>query len=547
MQLFKHRPHVRRLRRRTQSLPFYQLISSHCQIYRTEATGKKDRVPLSPSDVPADPLYLPFDSAPLSHWVHLDAPPPGPHSPLVAVRFAGTDRCLAVDGKGIFHTFRWTWRAEEGLPSDDAEVESFFDKGCFVAQRELARFRSVPRLMLSSLQNGQQVAVAISKTLFAGRTVLLVLSDADGRGSLGMQLVDPAKGNVKGEVTVPQIHSAKITCIATDPIGTAAGHGGVGGELALVGSADGNATVWRFMSSHYLPLRPRLLLRGHKGCKLLAVALSAPIQIAATLSSRRCCLYSLTNGTLIRSFGPPDNALQIFGRDLRVTTEFADTPALAVSVNGFIVCVCESTITAEDTVRKVATLNLFTIEGIFLGSRPLEMWRGLPRKINVIPDGTAVLVCGGRGVTIHRISACHPLEVIDEWHITELDDLSSIDSIPAAWDIDLGPSLNRPVVAAAACSGGALRLHALPGISSWSERHKKGSLTQTVGSALAKPAQRFKSAMKGGFDIGRHIAGMSRDIGREVTSDVKERGVGGFLSTVFGRNNSAQANSSKSS
>jgi hypothetical protein len=533
MQLFRNRPHVRRLKRKAGQLPFYQLLSSHWRTYQGNQLDTFNILPCG------ELRYLPFDSAPLSHWVHLDAPPPGPHAPLVAVRFAGNDRCLAVDDKGIFHIFRWTWRAVETdpdvLPDED---ENFFDQGCFVAQRELPRFRKVPRLMNSCQIPDRIVAVAITKTLFAGRTIMLVLSDADGIGGLGLQLVDPAKGSVKGEVLIPQVHSARITCIATEPIGTAAGHGGVGGELAVVGSEDGNATVWRFMSSHFLPLRPRLHLRGHGGSKVFAVTLSPSVQLSASISQSKCCLHSLTNGSLIRSFGPPANALDLHDPNLSITSTFADSRGLAISVLGFVVCVCQSTIAAGGSERTVASLSLFTVEGLYLGSKPLEPWRGLPHKIECTPDGTAIMVCSGRGVTFHRVSACNPLDVIDEWHVTEFDDLNSRDSIPAAWDIDLGPSTNRPVVAAAACSNGALRLHALPGISEWSLRHRQGGLSQTVGNVLAKPAQRFKSAMQGGLGIGKQIAGMGRDIGREVTSDVKERGVGGFLGGMFRKSSS---------
>ena len=149
------------------------------------------------------------------------------------------------------------------------------------------------------------------KPFFAGRSVLIVLSDADGQGSLGIQLVDPSKGSAMGKVTVPQVHSPGITSIATDPIGTAAGHGGDGGELALVGSADGNASIWRFMSSHHLPLRPRILLQGHNGAKLSAVALCSLIQLAATVSCERytcVCRFGSTENTprvgLIQP-GPP--------------------------------------------------------------------------------------------------------------------------------------------------------------------------------------------------------------------------------------------------
>jgi hypothetical protein len=219
-----------------------------------------------------------------------------------------------------------------------------------------------------------------------------------------------------------------------------------------------------------------------------------------------------------------------------LTTKFADTPALGISVQGFVVTVCETLIQpSAGPGRTVIMLHLFTIEGVSLGSKPLESWRGLPHKIHCTPDGTAVLVCCGRGITIHRISAVDPLEILDEWQITEADSLGRSDPMEAAFDIDLGPSLNRPVVAAAACSNGVLRLHALPGISSWSERNKKSGISQTVGTALAKPAQRLNRVMREGIGFGRQLAGMGRDIGKEVSSDVKERGVTGFFGNLLQR------------
>jgi hypothetical protein len=181
----------------------------------------------------------------------------------------------------------------------------------------------------------------------------------------------------------------------------------------------------------------------------------------------------------------------------------------------------------------VITLHLFSLEGVSLGSKPLETWRGLPHKVVATPDGTAVLVCSGRGITVHRLSAISPLEFIDEWHITESEDLSSI--IPHAYDIDLGPSLNRPVVAAAACSSGALRLHALSGISAFSERHKKLGISQSVGSLMAAPARRLKNAFGKASAIGNKAAGVGKEISKEISSDVKERGVGGFLGGMFGK------------
>jgi hypothetical protein len=107
------------------------------------------------------PMFLPFFSAPTSYWVHLDAPPPGPHAALIAIRLAGTDRVLAVDALGIFHSFRWAWKPEASSLEDEM-LHPFsysvgpIDKGCFVAQRELPRFRIVPRLV----DHGVVVSVA---------------------------------------------------------------------------------------------------------------------------------------------------------------------------------------------------------------------------------------------------------------------------------------------------------------------------------------------------------------------------------------------------
>lgn len=132
---------------------------------------------------------------------------------------------------------------------------------------------------------------------------------------------------------------------------------------------------------------------------------------------------------------------------------------------------------------------------------------------------------------MHRLSAITPLEFIDEWHITETDELTP--TVSRAWDVDFGPSLNRPVVAAAACSNGALRLHALSGISAFSERHKKLGITQSVGSVLARPARRIKDAVGKGWGLGSKVAGVGKEIGKEITSDVKEKGVGGFFGNMF--------------
>jgi hypothetical protein len=78
----------------------------------------------------------------MSRWVHLDAPPPGQHAALIALRLAGMNRVLAVDAQGIFHSFRWAWKAEvsledDGGPLSPANAPGAIDEGVFVAQREL--------------------------------------------------------------------------------------------------------------------------------------------------------------------------------------------------------------------------------------------------------------------------------------------------------------------------------------------------------------------------------------------------------------------------
>ena len=58
-------------------------------------------------------------------------------------------------------------------------------------------------------------------------------------------------------------------------------------------------------------------------------------------------------------------------------------------------------------------------------------------------------------------------------------------------------TIARPVVAAAACSGGALRLHALQVISKWSHENQRTSVSTAVGNVLALPAQIIKNALGG--------------------------------------------------
>ncbi|KAL3806036.1 hypothetical protein ACHAXA_005246 [Cyclostephanos tholiformis] len=476
---------------------------------------------------------LPFMDAPLSYWVHLGAPPPGPHAPLVSIRLTSTDRCLAVDSRGVFHFFRWAWKpdfedddvsqADSGTSHDEETNEKrdiFRDKGCFVAQRELFSFRIIPRLPYASSgrEKSGVATVAISKTMFANRSLILVVSDGDGKGALAMQLVDPIKGQIQGEVIVPSTHADRITAIDMDPIGTASGQGGVGGELVFVGSADGSATLWRFISSHYWPLRPRLRMWGHSGSSVYGVAISCSLGICASVSSKLCCLFDIGNGAMIRNFTPPDLKTD---KGYETETTFANTQALCLSTLGFVIAVCSTKLTRGDnTTNEIFSLELFTVEGRHMCSRPLPSPMGTPKKIVSTADGRAVFVCAGGGASVYLVSSLRPLVTLDRWELS--------DDEQAVHDVDFWPTLARPVVAAAGCSSGALLLHALCGISKWSHEHQRNPVSSAVGSVLALPAQTVKNALGGVSSFGSSLFGSAKEISKEAFSVVKER-EGGFF------------------
>ena len=498
------------------------------------------RKPLS-RDPGSSLLSRPFANAPMSYWVHLGAPPPGPHAPLISIRLALADRCLAVDSKGIFHFFRWAWKPEdddlgssdttddnEVTPSAEEKNDLFKDQGCFVAQRELFSFRNIPRLpyaLATGDDDTGNVVAAISKTLFANRSLLLVVSDGDGKGAIAMQLVDPVKGEIKGEVIVPSIHADRITSVDMDPIGTAAGQGGVGGELVIVGSADGSATLWRFISSHYWPLRPRLRMMGHGGARVHGVAISSSLGICASISSKLCCLFDVGNAIMIRNFSPPTVTGIDYPEGCVAETTFADTPALCLSILGFVITVCSTKVmNGETLLPEVLSLELFTVEGEHVSSHILEQQLGMPKKIIPTVDGRAVFVCAGGGVTVHLVSSYQPLVTIDKWKLDE-----PLAKQQAVYDLDFGPTIARPVVAAAACSAGSLRLHALRGISKWSNEHQRNTVSGAVGSVLALPAQTVKNALGGVSSFGSSFFGSAKEISKEALSVVKEREGGLFF------------------
>jgi len=497
----------------------------------------------------ANKPLLPFTDAPLSYWVHLGAPPPGPHAPLISIRLALADRCMAIDSNGIFHFFRWAWKPEfieEDLSDDGADspddsslsgaLDLFCDKGCFVAQRELFSFRNIPRLPYSPVATGDfsYISVSVSKTLFANRSLLLVLSDGDGKGGLAMQLVDPAKGLIKGEVIVPSAHADRITSIDMDPIGTASGQGGVGGELAFVGSADGTATLWRFISSHYWPLRPRVRMGGHLGATIYSVAISSSLGVCASVSAYRCCLFDVGNGAMIRNFSPPIGAGNNYAaaimkdNDAVIQISFADTPAICLSTLGFLVVACCTELRrGDELLKEIFSLELLTLEGVHIGSSLLDTHKSPPKKIFSNADGRAVFVCGEGGMSIHLVSTLHPLAIVDQWRLGEgaTDDNSSKHVMH---DLDFGPTLSRPVLAAAGCSEGALRLHALQGIGKWSNENQRNTVSSAVGNVLALPAQTVKNALGGVAGMGSRFVGFGKEIGKEAFSVVRDR-EGGFF------------------
>lgn len=231
---------------------------------------------------------------------------------------------------------------------------------------------------------------------------------------------------------------------------------------------------------------------------------------------------------MLRSISPPnDNIAEVtgiqIGSGVNCETCFADSNSICVTSSGYLVLVCVSKFWSDsgDFKRDVVTLQLFTLDGRHIGAKALETWRGIPNKISQTFDGKAVMVCSGRGVSIHLISAIKPLAFIDEWQIGEDEE-----DVVSAYDIDFGPSPSRPVVAATCLSSGALRLHALKGISDWSEDHKKGSVTEAVGNVIGTvkgTGSKMVGLVKG---TGSRVFGLGREIGREAIGDVASKGAG---------------------
>jgi len=299
----------------------------------------------------------------------------------------------------------------------------------------------------------------------------------------------------------------------------------------VVGSADGSMTMWRFISSHYWPLRPRLRMLGHSGSKVNGVTVSSAMGICASISAQKCCLFDVGNGAMIRAFSPPSAASKTYFKNTFLhesatqITSFANTPALCLSVLGFVVVVCSTKLVRKaEILDEVFSVELLTVEGIHVGSKFLERERGCPQKIFSSIDGKAVFICAGGGVSVCLVSSLQPLSFIDEWRVTEGDHSDcNKENHQAIHDIDFGPTISRPVVVAAGCSDGSLRLHALQGISKWSHEIQSNVVTSAVGSVLALPAQTLKGAIGGVAGFGSRFVGLGKEIGKEAFTVVKER------------------------
>lgn len=231
---------------------------------------------------------------------------------------------------------------------------------------------------------------------------------------------------------------------------------------------------------------------------------------------------------MIQNFNPPQyDRRQDDDEDYTIEKTFANTQAFCLSTLGFVIAVCSTKfIHRENSSKKkeVLSLELFTVEGRHVGTHPLSSTMDTPKKILPTVDGRAVLVCGRGGVSVHLVSSLQPLAIIDRWTLSE--DKNSDQQ--AVYDIDFGPTLARPVVAAVGCTAGALRLHALRGISSWSHENQRHTVSSAVGSVLALPAQTVKNAFGGVSSFGSSFFGSAKEISKEAFSVVKERD-GGFF------------------
>ena len=182
-----------------------------------------------------------------------------------------------------------------------------------------------------------------------------MLSDGDGQGGLGMQLVDVAKGGVRTAKVVEKACTGRITHISVDFCPSSAA------EVAAVGCVDGGFGVWKFIEplDSGLPRRPtfRVGSLAHSGRPLRALEVCVNLRVAVSVSARKCCVHSLTSGKLVRSFGPENEAVRDATEGENVA--FAKGGGVAVSKLGMI---CLAVVK-----NGTAFVQLRTAEGVWIG------------------------------------------------------------------------------------------------------------------------------------------------------------------------------------
>ena len=167
----------------------------------------------------------------------------------------------------------------------------------------------------------------------------------------------------KSEALIPFAHSDAITVIKTVSL-TSSSLGD--GELAIVGSRDSTASLWRIRRSEALSLRPKLRFSGHSGEPIFGADISISLNVCMTVSRKRCCINSLSNGMLLRTICPPTSPGVPFTYH---RTIFANSDAIVLGKRGYLVLPCQSFCQENGLVRKpVVTLQLFSLEGCELGS-----------------------------------------------------------------------------------------------------------------------------------------------------------------------------------
>ena len=129
--------------------------------------------------------------------------------------------------------------------------------------------------------------------------------------------------------------------------------------------------------------------------------------------------------------------------------------------------------------NNVSVLTMFSFEGVLVGQKELN---NTPRKISSMQKNV-ISVSSSDGISFLLVSSLHPLEEVENWCFSK-----------GAFDIDIGP-YPKQVIAVMASSAGSIVIHALPGITNFSEENRKIAVGTAVGNALAKPAQKIKSAV----------------------------------------------------